>query len=504
MLQKILNLFIASTFFISCVHKDSNLPHIRSTSSVNENQLNKSYEFPVDKNTIITQEEIDLTTDRLISILEKTKYFDFVDSRIQGWPASDRRKDFWFGTYWSGVRIFKKNNEVTYLHSADGADNNGFRTSSYLESACYAQELNPQLNFDPLIRKLIRGFSSWILASDQTSKPNQPKVFSRAHYPTMNPISEENNRKILIDYSLNTPGIDGVPSQYVYIKDNPTFGEIYTKNKRSRDDIGDVIRAIVQTKSCEARLSVEAKIDLEQMRELYRLWAMDADANNFDYPEITKDAEYKKNVSSVSIKIMHNSTLPGVNLSVRLMHQNNPGKYKKVLPVDFWLEKYFGRWLNGDAYDMMRTSNQAAVLMTRITQHNDILPFYVERLQKRVNNDEQILNSKQVRKNINREDIASSFISSANTGLLLSPNQIRYIHEGISLAHQNIKGDDLRYHIFDSSTPDGEYAYDAPEVGIPFRALGLLLGTCISQFKTDNKIVNCDKLKNYLTTLEKK
>jgi len=45
-----------------------------------------------------------------------------------------------------------------------GGDNNGLRTAPLLEGACYAYALWKKPQHEQLLRRLIRGFSSWALA----------------------------------------------------------------------------------------------------------------------------------------------------------------------------------------------------------------------------------------------------------------------------------------------------------------------------------------------------
>ena len=85
-----------------------------------------------DVGTPLTPAEIAAATDDVIALLKRTRYFDVVDERVHGWPESEPT-GYWYGTWWSGVTVTKQAGNVTFLHGAGGADNNGLRTAPYLE-----------------------------------------------------------------------------------------------------------------------------------------------------------------------------------------------------------------------------------------------------------------------------------------------------------------------------------------------------------------------------------
>jgi hypothetical protein len=196
----------------------------------------------------LSQAELQAMTDRYLELLKDTRYFDFVDERVHGWPESDPAKKYWYGTWWSGVTVTKKNGQVSYVHGADGADNNGLRTAQLMEGACYAYLFWNKPAHEHLLHKIVRGFSSWSLAfKQQPNDPTQP-LLSRAAYPI--PIkSSDGGRDLFIDYSLNRPGLDNSATEYVHIPGNPLWGDLWLKNKRSKDDLGHMYRAMGQVDS---------------------------------------------------------------------------------------------------------------------------------------------------------------------------------------------------------------------------------------------------------------
>ena len=199
---------------------------------------------PVDAGelTAITQQYLDLLT--------HLDYFDLMAERAHGWPEDDPRGRYWYETWWSGVDIVKSGGAITFLHNETGADNNGLRTGPLLEGVCYALALWDRPEDERLVRGFMRGFIAWMRAMERSADDPDAPMLSRAFYPE----STVDELGFAIDYSLNRPGEDADPSEYVHVPDNPHWGDIWIKNKRSKDDIGHMLRAIAQLSACEAVL----------------------------------------------------------------------------------------------------------------------------------------------------------------------------------------------------------------------------------------------------------
>ena len=229
-----------------------------------------SYPRP-DVGTPLTATELQTATDELIALLKDTRYFDFVDERIHGWPKGDPNNGYWWGTTSTGITATKSGGTVTYKHSNDGTDNAGIVTSPYLEGACYAHLLWGQAKTADLVRRIARGMSGWVIAMERTAGDTTPTLLARSLYPP--PVmSNEGGRSLFIDTSLSRPGIDANPSSYIHHPNNPTLGDIYVKNKRSKDNIGHMLRAITLAETCAPRFDADAQADMTQLETLYEAW----------------------------------------------------------------------------------------------------------------------------------------------------------------------------------------------------------------------------------------
>jgi hypothetical protein len=446
-----------------------------------------------DEGAPLTSAELAKATDELIDIIKRTNYFDFADSRIQGWPASDSKHKYWWGSYWSGITVTKNNGVVTYKHSNDGSDNNGMRTAPYLEGACYAYSLWHNPREARIVRKSVRGFSSRILQSERISQPNMPKVISRVLYPENVDVNED-GRQIHIDYSANRPGVRVGVIQYVHIPDNPTFGDIWIKNSHSRDDLGEMMRSMALIRGCEGQISRDVDSDIFEMRNLFSEWATDVDQNNFEIPSLDEQGNYNKSTDSGTDKFNHRVLLCWGNYALRLLHLD----YAENLDcgdADFKFEDTFHRWIQNDALQQQRTMRIAAVAMAHQKKQN-VNPL-IDGIVKKIVRDLKYIDGSWSNSKVNINDIPGFFINANNVGAPLTSKEIRWLHERLHRAYLEIDGASPVFHVFDTSTPSGTYSYEAPgNTGINFSTIGLLLGACASPYRNLNnrQVFDCQRL----------
>ena len=241
-----------------------------------------------DQGEVVPATDVDRATDQLLDLLARTDWLDFVAERAHGWPESDPEGRYWYATWWSGVTVRKSGGAITYVHSPDGADNNGLRTAQLLEGACYAYRLWGDPRDRLLVRRLVRGFSSWSMAMERTSD-DERGLLSRAAYPAS---VEDTARAISIDYAADRPGEPGPPSYYVHLTDNPHWPDLYVKNIRSKDDMGHMLRAVALLDTCAGQLGdAEAEAELVEMRRLYQEWAQRVERDGFRIASRTEAGE---------------------------------------------------------------------------------------------------------------------------------------------------------------------------------------------------------------------
>ena len=446
----------------------------------------------------VPQAELEALTDRYLTLLEEIRYFEVLDERVHGWPQTDPAGRYWYGTWWSGITLEKQGGQVTYHHSSDGADNNGLRTAQLMESACYANLMWDDPLSENLLHRIIRGFSSWILAFKQ--QPNDPTqtLLSRAAYPE-SVESTEGGRSSIIDYSLNRPGIDGNPSAYVHIPSNPYWGDLWVKNKRSKDDLGHMFRGMAQVDSCSGRVPAAAQQSLDEMWDLYRSWSVQVEDDGWAIATLDQNLALYLPLETLSRFITFSDVECAGMLAIRLMGRGDPGALVCGNGYGF-IEIVGGDLIKSGNKQMLRTYNEAAANHALLTGHDDIALAMLEGLASRLEANMNAIEAGDQPENLHTQDFAALIMHAANAGVPLTSREVRWLHARIDEAYSSYRAPAAAatYRVFDPSTPDGTYAYEPGGNGIHFTELGLPLGTCASQFRNPSgqPVLDCARVLN--------
>ncbi len=461
----------------------------------------KSLPFPYTRpeaGTPVDPATIDAKTDELIDLLTKTRYFGFVDERVHGWPESDPEKRYWYGTWWSGVDVEVQGSKVTYFHEPVGSDNDGISTSPFLEGACYAHVLWPnETRIAHLERRLIRGLSSWILAMQR--RPDDPDtLLTRASYP-VSIASTDSGVSYAIDYSQNRPGIDNGATDYVEVPANPWWGDLYVKNKRSKDDIGHMFRAIAQIDTCDGTFTeAGAQTDLVELRRLYQSWARRVEDDGWAIATLdASDAVFIPpdslahfiSVGSVDVECAG-------KLALRLFGRVTPDGLacgNGISSLDAAASA-----LGHSNGLILRSFHEAAAGQALLSNDLGDAQALLAGLAQRLDSMLDALLAGTPPPYVGPVDAADLIVYSANAGVPLTWREVAYLHQQLDIAHQTYlaSSNDLVYKSFDPATPDGSYLYEPAGDGVLFRTLGALLGVCAAEWRNSasKPVLDCSKL----------
>jgi hypothetical protein len=442
----------------------------------------------------IDQATIDAKTDELIEVLTKTRYFGFVDERVHGWPEEDPQNRFWYGVWWTGVDVVKQNGAVTYFHGPGGSDNDGIGSSPILEGACFAHLMWKDARLEHLLRRVVRGYSSWVLAMER-STTDTDVLMTRASYP----ISIQ-APQYLIDYSQNRPGIDNGATNYVHIASNPLWGDEWVKDKRSKDDIGHMFRAVALIDACDLQFSDgPSEDDLVQLRKLYQSWSRRVEDDGWAIATL----DQSDNVYVPGSMLAHFISVGTVDvecagkIALRFFGRVTPGTLdcgNGISSLDDAVTA--AGHSNGQ---ILRSFHEAAAGHALLSNNLDMAKALIAGLGQRLDTmmDDYAANTPEPFLNVG--DAADLILESANAGVPLTWREVAFLHTQLDLAHQTLldPSNDLVYKTFDPQTPDGTYAYEPAGDGLQFRSLGALLGQCAAEWRNpaSKSVINCAKIK---------
>ena len=445
---------------------------------------------PIDAATVSAK------TDVLLDLLAKSRYFGFVDERVHGWPESDPKKRFWYGVWWTGVDVHVQAGKVTYLHNMGGAENAGIPTSPVLEGMCFAHRLWPDARIEHTERRLVRGLSSWIMAMRRG--PDDPDtLLTRAAYPAAIQ-SDDGGVSYLVDYSLNHPGTDSGSSEYVHVPLNPIWGDLWIKNKRSKDDIGHMFRAIAQIDACDGTFTEPgAQDDLVELRRLYQSWARRVEDDGFVIATLDKSGNTWLPPGMLAHYVSVANAECDAMLALRLFGRRTPGALdcqNGISSVDEAIS--VGGHSNGQ---ILRSSHEAAAGHALLSNQVDAARPLVEGLARRIDALLDAIEANMRPPYVSDVDVSELIIHAANAGVPLTWREVAWLHKQLDVAHQTFlaPSNDVVYRSFDPKTPDGSYLYEPDGDGIDFETLGALLGQCAAEWRNpaSKPVLDCAKVR---------
>jgi hypothetical protein len=445
----------------------------------------------------VSADAVAAATALYLEVLRETRWLEVVAERAHGWPRSDPAGRFWYGTWWSGVRIRKEEGRVTYVHAPDGADNNGLRTAPILDGVCFAHTLwGGQTE---LLRTLVRGFESWGLAMQRDGVADLGVMLARAHYPE-SITAEDHGRTIHIDYDAVRPGAewerDGdPPSIFVHNPANPVWGDIWVKNIRSKDDIGHMLQALAYLTGCVGAEDGALAADLARVMALYEAWSRRVEDDGWRIITVDRDWQPYFPVGELAFFLMPAKMECVLALAVRLMGRGDEGALgcgDGITPVsEFWS-------LKNDFHQIQRSFQQAAAVLAAVRGQPVTRDLMLRGLAWRL---DKIFDAREAGLDPagpHDQDLAELVVMSANVGVPLTAREVRFLHDRIAEAHESYLDEArlVHYRVFDPATPDGEYVFTPDGRGFFWRTLALALGTCASPFASPHSepVLDCQEL----------
>lgn len=418
-------------------------------------------------------------TEQYLEILRVTGYFQYIADRVHGWPADAPGGEYHFGTWWSGVKIVRTGTTVVFDHPPDGSDNNGLRTAPMLEGVCYAHALWKKPEHEALMQELIRGFNAWIMAMERSSAPGAPVMMTRAFYPPA-VTTTRGGLAIRYDYADQRPGLDNPATEYVHLPDNPHWGDIWVKNKRSKDDLGHMLRALDVLEACQPTFGAATRAEYTSMQARYRAFARQIEDDGFRIATWNKALEKWIPEESLAIFVQLLDTECNAMLTFRVLGRGDTGGRDCKNGITDADE--LAAALNDHARHIFLSFHQAAIHHLLRAGLDAPALTLAGGLALRGEKVLDALESDAPPTHFDAKDFAGELAHAANLGVPLTWREIRHLHAAIREAHAYYTSPDRHFERspFAAEAADGQYPFDPGSVGFNFRELGVLLGFCAS------------------------
>lgn len=435
------------------------------------------YQRP-DVGAAVSASELADVTDHYLALLDRTRWLAYVEDRVHGWPESAPGGRYWYATWWSGAGIQLRAGHVTFAHVDVGAENNGLRTPQLMEGACYAWLLWHDDRDQHLVRRLVRGLSSWRLAMQRDASDPEIGLTSRAAYPES---VDDPDRGVHIDYAPNRPGVDGGASYFIHLPDNPTWGDLYVQAQRSKDDMGHIMRGLAALDACEGTLTEPGgEADIVEARRLYQEWAQRVERDDFHIATLDRALNVVVPTSQLATYFV-----PAVEchaqIAIRLLSRNDPYGASCPTPTGISPDPTMG--VSSSALQIVRSHHEAAAALALVTGREDTARTLVEGLATRIESILDALETSGTLDNAHPTDVVQLIVEAATLGVPLTSREVRWVHAQIEMAFTGYDTSGPEWHVFDPGTPDGDYAIEPGGPGIDVKDLGLLLGTCVAPYR---------------------
>lgn len=438
-----------------------------------------------DVGTPLSPTELTAFTDRYVELLHTTRWMQAVTDRLVGWPAADPAHGYWYGTWWSGVGIELSGGNVTFRHVDVGGDNNGLRTPQVMEGACYAYLLTGAAAPAVVLETTMRGYSQWIMGMERTAG-DTPVMMTRAIYPP-NITWTVNGHTITLDHSASRPGVDNGATEYVHIAANPHWGDIWVKNKRSKDDLGHMFRGLGQISECAGRLGGGAAQSFVELKQHYQAWSMQVVNDGYRIATLDKTGAVTYPTDTLAWFTNVGGAECAGMLMVSLVGQGNAGTLNcgSGISTAEALIYFSATYLKPGNKQMLRTYHEAAANHAILAGQTALAETLVKGLGERLDRDFNYMeqNGGSLPPNVPEDHLVSLVMHAANVGVPLTSREVRWLQERFDRARTAylLPANLPQYTMF--SLPDGAYVYEPSGDGVNFTELALPLGSCASPLR---------------------
>jgi hypothetical protein len=331
-------------------------------------------------------------------------------------------------------------------------------------------------------------------------QPNDPAgtILTRASYPAA-VTSTDHGRTVYIDYSLNRPGTDNSATEYVHNPKNPYWGDIWVKNKRSKDCIGHMLRAIATLDDCATTFGADAQKDHGEMLASYSSWSKKVEADNWTIATYDKNLNVWLPPDTLAHFYGVGNAECNAMLSIRLDGHGDPGGFNcgnGIHPLEWIILQ------NDHNGEIVRSFHEAAAKLALRANQPALAQAMLPGLALRIEEGLQFAASGSWPVHMEEGHLWDLMLHSASTGVPLTWEEVRWLHKQIEKAHASYSAmDPAQLKVFDPGTPDGTYVFTPDTSAIKFRSLALAIGTCVATYlnPATNPVLDCAHLKSAWT-----
>lgn len=414
----------------------------------------------------LTPVEVTQTTEAVLALWKGTGYFQWILDTGHGMATGNEWGYPDYKLWWQDTTAVKVGDTVTFRH-VDGGDNNLMRHARVLLYALAGHMATGDARLKEISLQYLRGIQAMYTAMVWANEdPPIDTIMSRAIYNHSHPYTVSGGRKAVVDYEPSKVEEIERHHDIVHNPGNPTFGDIWVRSKRSKDDLPFLYRLVpvltrVQQKDPDPEVVAEAAKTLGYIRGFCR------DVVDHEYRIRTKGPDgvpYEPFYDGVPDDFASYTTFDWLDpnaecnakLASALIATGEPlgndcldgygGLYEEAaLATHYWgspIIYYF---------------HIAALAEALAEGQNDAARSLAAGLERRA---DVYLNDQATRKTVSTwdGDAATFLITAASYGFPLTAREARLVSGELQRASVHYRGYAL-WNLWAGSVPDGEYDY---------------------------------------------
>ena len=270
----------------------------------------------------VTDDEVKTFTLKVMGLIKKIRYFDYLLYTTYGVDASTGMKDWQF---WYSENFKKEGDKVTFYHAVnlnDGGHNLHDPFSRVLGDTIAAYLLVGDPTMALAAEKMCKGMSASMLGMVYDASDTLTHLMARNVVAFNHEFLTHDGKKKAVDYSGWFSSYEDWNAHRFPYENNPYWGKVWVTNIRSKDDIPSVFRLIPALRyavdgaaaqnvrdACGETLALLEAFSKDIVETDYRIRSKDKDGKPF-IPGYTDDPVANKNQGDLASYINYRTAIP--------------------------------------------------------------------------------------------------------------------------------------------------------------------------------------------------
>ena len=442
-------------------------------------------------------------TRKITGFWKDSQYFRWVRLHSHGLDPSNPMGQFDYALWWQDTQASKAGGAITFTHTGR-ADNLTLRTCKVLNNTIAGYLAFGDEDLGWLTRQYSRGLAALSKAMDFGPDDPAPYLQARALFTHDHAYETVGGRQVAVEYGPIKKEEESWNAKIIHNPTNPTWGDIWFVNQRSKDDLPHMFRSVpmllrAAAEAPDAETREAAELGLEYLRGFARD-VVDQGyqiRTKFEDGEAVVPTKDNGTVKDLASFVLFEGLIPNAEciakLGAALVAYDEPLDNECGLGLTYDYEDIAtGRhYFN---YAIVRYFHIAAAANALVRGHLETSRELLVGLGLRA---DRILHDAEMPhfdNDIWWSDAAAFLLASAASGLPLTHEEARLVHEQYLLTAAHYAPFEY-WDPWDSAVPDGPFDYK-PHRGVAVRPteIGYLLEYCASDWRHPDSapLVDCD------------